>query len=662
MNISQLETGTTTDQKIALFLGKIASLDSDSLSALITDKGCQFEGDLFIKGIAQSLLAGDTKGLDQLLSRSKSIKHPYLVLLKRACQYLCAGRAVEVIKTVIELETMGIVNPLCFVLAAEAQFLNNQYTEAFHNFSTAAKKIVFNDYLTIKSRYCLQYIEATKYSLPLETGAMDYLKDHRFDSAAISPLVASLLKLKYKLQPDCKETTLESLHYSQVTQDLFFLEALPRLLLPDPDIELFLIKIRSFYLNALTQAVELTASHFQLLCALSMQACLNEHVHFITDSEAESVSVVQESINHVLNQPSFSTNQIAGLVLLTSLYEPLSEQVYYSKLLQLPKDKWPPEILPCLERILYQPEKELEFVESIPCLTPINNEISLLVGGQYEANPYPRWIEVNQVENSKGYTKYNKINKPPFLQAKHFDKPIKMLIAGCGTGKHPISLALKFPDIQITAIDLSRRSLAYAKMMAEKFGVLNIRFYQADILELSALEERFNVIECMGVLHHMQDPLAGLDILKGLLIKQGVIKLGLYSEIARTEIASFRAENLLSPTRHNIRRTRHSAINENREKYEDCLKSNDFYSMSMCRDLLFHSQEHTFSLKKLEPILKKNRLLFKGFTFNTQQTFKQFQMSHPSASKLLDLQAWHQFEKHNPLTFAGMYQFFAQMY
>ena len=80
----------------------------------------------------------------------------------------------------------------------------------------------------------------------------------------------------------------------------------------------------------------------------------------------------------------------------------------------------------------------------------------------------------------------------------------------------------------------------------------------------------------------------------------------------------------------------------------------------MCRDLLFHAQEHRFSLLDLDRILKKHNLLFKGFTFNTRETFQKFQLTYPSASKLLKLQTWHQFEKRNPMTFAGMYQFFAQ--
>ena len=86
------------------------------------------------------------------------------------------------------------------------------------------------------------------------------------------------------------------------------------------------------------------------------------------------------------------------------------------------------------------------------------------------------------------------------------------------------------------AVDLSRRSLAYAQGMAERYKVNNVRFLHADILELGQLTDRFHVIFCTGVLHHMQQPLMGWDILRNLLVAEGLMKIGLYSNIARQAI------------------------------------------------------------------------------------------------------------------------------
>jgi 2-polyprenyl-3-methyl-5-hydroxy-6-metoxy-1,4-benzoquinol methylase len=56
------------------------------------------------------------------------------------------------------------------------------------------------------------------------------------------------------------------------------------------------------------------------------------------------------------------------------------------------------------------------------------------------------------------------------------------------------------------AVDLSLASLAYAARMTERLGISNITYQQADILELSHLDLRFAQVECVGVLHHLDDP------------------------------------------------------------------------------------------------------------------------------------------------------------
>ena len=54
-----------------------------------------------------------------------------------------------------------------------------------------------------------------------------------------------------------------------------------------------------------------------------------------------------------------------------------------------------------------------------------------------------------------------------------------------------------------------------------------------DILEVTLLETKFDIIESSGVLHHMNDPSQGLKALVGVLKNNGFLKLGLYSELAR---------------------------------------------------------------------------------------------------------------------------------
>ena len=88
-----------------------------------------------------------------------------------------------------------------------------------------------------------------------------------------------------------------------------------------------------------------------------------------------------------------------------------------------------------------------------------------------------------------------------------------ILIAGCGTGQHSLETAALFDSSQITAVDLSLASLAYAQRKTKELGITNIEYFQGDILKLDQQAQKFDVIESGGVLHHMDDPMAGWHVL-----------------------------------------------------------------------------------------------------------------------------------------------------
>jgi len=121
------------------------------------------------------------------------------------------------------------------------------------------------------------------------------------------------------------------------------------------------------------------------------------------------------------------------------------------------------------------------------------------------------------------------------------EKP-EILIAGCGTGQHSIGTAARFKSSKVLAIDLSLSSLAYAKRKTEELGIENIEYMQADILDLGQLNKQFDIIESAGVLHHMDNPMAGWKVLTDCLKPGGLMKIGLYSELARQHIVKIREE------------------------------------------------------------------------------------------------------------------------
>ena len=219
-----------------------------------------------------------------------------------------------------------------------------------------------------------------------------------------------------------------------------------------------------------------------------------------------------------------------------------------------------------------------------------------------------------------------------------------ILIAGCGTGRHAAITAQLQPRGRILAVDVSRASLAHAARRCRELGLANIRFAQADILELGTVEERFDLIECSGVLHHMQDPLAGWKVLVSLLRPGGFMKLGLYSELARRHIVV--ARELVQGLEVREARARILALPADHPA-RAATKLRDFYTVSGTRDLILHVQEHRFTIDAIGEAIEELGLEFLGFEI-------------PGQKLAMSLDEWKAYEAAAPDTFASMYQFWVR--
>ena len=240
-------------------------------------------------------------------------------------------------------------------------------------------------------------------------------------------------------------------------------------------------------------------------------------------------------------------------------------------------------------------------------------------------------------------------------------KTTEVLVAGCGTGQHAITTATKFKNSTVTAIDLSASSLSYAKRKADELKINNIDFIQMDILDLKNLEKKFNVIESVGVLHHMEKPYDGWKILYDILESNGLMMIGLYSKKAREHITRIRnriSQLNIEVNKQNIKKIREEIIYSDLEDDILIKQSPDFYSLSNLRDLLFHVKEHTFTLTDINDFLNKMNLKFCGF--ENKEISNIFKKSHKNKMDLYNLQLWNLFELDNPRVFAGMYQFWCQ--
>lgn len=169
---------------------------------------------------------------------------------------------------------------------------------------------------------------------------------------------------------------------------------------------------------------------------------------------------------------------------------------------------------------------------------------------------------------------------------------------------------------RVLATDLSRASLAYAARMARKYGVQNIQFPQMDILDLPKLDKQFDVVECTGVLHHMQDPIEGGKAIVDRVRPGGLVCISLYSELARREIVRLRKEyenHIATIDTDYIREYRRRLMLERPGVIDALPMRGDFFHLSRCKDLLFHPVEYRFTIPQLSQYLPELSLDFRGF-------------------------------------------------
>jgi SAM-dependent methyltransferase len=393
-------------------------------------------------------------------------------------------------------------------------------------------------------------------------------------------------------------------------------------------------------------AVQVSEDVVRLFCALAQQCFINEYVFAQTDRETKRAG----ELGNLLVEKLTIGGEISPLLLAAvAAYFPLHSIPNAKSLLAL---KWPEYAAQLLRQQVREPLEEMEDRPKIPALTQIDDAASKAVMQQYDENPYPRWT-INPCKvvasDMKRHARMIGTSEPGQSQ--------DILIAGCGTGKHPFWIAQYFPHARILAIDLSRANLAYARRKTREERLPNIEYAQADILKLAGIGRIFDRIDAVGVLHHLADPEAGWRVLLSLLAPAGIMRVGLYSEAARRDVVQARAliaEGGYAPTIEGIRSVRQKIIRD--QRWGMVLNSGDFYTASGCRDLLFNVMEHRFTIPEIASFLKEQELVFHGFELDGA-VIEQFQRRYPGAEALINLDYWNAFEADNPKTFRGMYVF-----
>lgn len=373
-----------------------------------------------------------------------------------------------------------------------------------------------------------------------------------------------------------------------------------------------------------------------LLSRLAIQGHLNEFAWTEDAIERQLADRLAKRLEHLT----------PAEVMAVACYRPLSEIPGAEALLER---GWTGPVDAVLQEQLVGPREVRALAAAMPSLTRVREGVSEAVRGQYEVHPYPRWRRACQADP---LTHIGGRPLPP--------EP-KVLIAGCGTGRHAIEATLMMPTAQVLAVDLSRASLAYGALKSRDLGLDHrLRFAHADLLELPELGETYDLVQAVGVVHHMADPFEGARAAARMVKPGGFLSLGLYSAVARARLrpAKDLARTYTAETVRELRSDILARPDDDPVK-APALWARDFYSQSGCRDLLMHVQEHELGPLDLRRMMDECGVEFLGFELPAQAKAR-YRELFPHDPGGLDFDNWARFEADHPGVFAGMYQFSAQ--
>jgi len=201
---------------------------------------------------------------------------------------------------------------------------------------------------------------------------------------------------------------------------------------------------------------------------------------------------------------------------------------------------------------------------------------------------------------------------------------VRILDAGCGTGVGTEYLAHLNPEAEIVAIDLSPGALQVAQERCQRSGATRVQFHNLSLYDVEQLAGSFDLINCVGVLHHLPDPIRGIQSLAQKLAPGGLMHIFVYGELGRWEIKLMQqAIALLQGERRGdyrdgvqVGRQLFTALPENNRLVQ---RERQRWSLENQRDECFadmyvHPQEIDYTIETLFELVDAAGLEFLGFS------------------------------------------------
>lgn len=257
------------------------------------------------------------------------------------------------------------------------------------------------------------------------------------------------------------------------------------------------------------------------------------------------------------------------------------------------------------------------------------SEIRNAVQKLYNKYPFPPDPLIDELPPGYNWRWYYRTAYNFCTGMKPVTEKIRILDAGCGTGSGTDYLILHNPEADILAIDLSEKALEVAQKRCEKSGVIaasvgKVEFKQLNVEDAVNLSGEFDLINCVGVLHHLPDPITGIKALASKLAPGGIFHIFVYGELGRWEIQLM--QKAIAFLQGDKRGDYEDGVKIGRELFAKLPQNNRIVKREKERwalenqrdecfaDMYVHPQEVDYNINTLFELIEASGLEFLGFS------------------------------------------------
>jgi len=161
------------------------------------------------------------------------------------------------------------------------------------------------------------------------------------------------------------------------------------------------------------------------------------------------------------------------------------------------------------------------------------NDLREEVREQYNKYPYPHFSWFAKVDPVAACHSSFEVGSALTRQSFESHEGKKIALLGCGTFE-PYALGSIHSKTRIDAVDISDTSLKLAKRRCLFRNVKNVDFHRQDFVNFcKSHENRYDFINCFGVIHHLSDTKEGFNLLSRALNENGFARIMVYSKTQR---------------------------------------------------------------------------------------------------------------------------------